>query len=271
MPRLAADDSFDAAPTHPVGCGVLLLAGSSGRIETERAALLAAHGAHARAIRWFGGRDQRPAPHEVPIELFMDELDRLRRDHDRVAIFGTSFGAEAALVTAGVTRVDATIAVAPSSVVWSGWNDGWSSHWTLGGEPVPAVRFHDAWTPTTDPPEYRSLYERSLAMDPALTAAASIPVERILGDLVLIAGGDDRVWPGERFAEEIARRRTAHGAATAVVLHPRAGHRVVLPGERPATGGVRMARGGTPDADAELGALAWPEIVRVLGLSAGRD
>lgn len=104
-------DVFDAHPAEPHGTAVLLLAGSSGRIETNRAEMLAAHGARVRAIRWFGGVGQRPAPHEVPLELFVDEIDALRANHDRVALFGTSFGAEAALSVAAVTPVDATVAV----------------------------------------------------------------------------------------------------------------------------------------------------------------
>jgi len=142
LPRTSVDpaDRHDAFPAAPCGTAVLLLAGSSGRVEAQRADLLARHGARVRAIRWFGGTDQRPAPHEVPIEIFIDQLDLLRRDADRVAIFGTSFGAEAALVTASLHSVDATIAVAPSSVVWSGVVDGnWSSHWSLRGTPLPSV------------------------------------------------------------------------------------------------------------------------------------
>lgn len=260
-------DRHDAFPEVPCGTAVLLLAGSSGRVETDRAELLAQHGARVRAIRWFGGIGQRPAPHEVPIELFIDQLDLLRRDADRVAIFGTSFGAEAALVTASLHPVDATIAVAPSSVVWAGVADGsWSSHWTSRGTSLPAVTFDPAWAPSTEPPEYRSLYESSLDRDPVATAAAAILAENIAGVVVLVAGGDDRVWPSDRFATEIAERRAAHGQETTVIVHPAAGHRMVLPGESIAVGGVTMARGGSPSADAELGALAWPQIVHALDL-----
>lgn len=247
---------------------MLLLAGSSGRLESARADLLSRRGARVRAIRWFGGIGQRPAPHEVPIELFIDQIELLRRDHDRVAIFGTSFGAEAALATSTAVEVDATIAVSPSSVVWSGLAEGrWSSHWTLGGSPLPAVEFDQAWIPMADPPEYLSLYSSSLTLDPALADAATIPVERISGDLLLVAGGDDRVWPSVAFATAIARRRQAHGRSTTFVQHPDAGHRLLLPGESPSTGGVIMARGGTPSADAALGAQAWPEIARILDLA----
>jgi len=262
-------DSSDAFPEVACGTAVLLLAGSSGRVETERAELLARHGARVRAIRWFGGIGQRPAPHEVPIEMFIDQLDLLRLEADRVAIFGTSFGAEAALVTASLHPVDATIAVAPSSVVWAGIADeNWSSHWTHRGAPLPAVTFDPTWSPSTEPPEYRSLYESNLARDPEGAAAAAIHAEDIAGVVVLVAGGDDRVWPSDRFAAEIAERRRVHGREATVVTHPAAGHRMVLPSESVAVGGVTMARGGSPSADAALGALAWPQIVHALGLRA---
>jgi dienelactone hydrolase len=260
-------DLHDAFPEAPTGTAVLLLAGSSGRIETERAELLARYGARTRAIRWFGGVEQRPAPHEVPIESFIDQLELLRADADRIAIFGTSFGAEAALVTASLHPVDATVAVAPSSVVWSGVLDGeWSSHWSHQGVPLAAVPFDPSWSPSTEPPEYRSLYESSLDRDPDRTEAATIRVEKIVGPVVLVAGGDDRVWPSERFAAEIARRRALHGRETTVIAHPDAGHRMTLPRESAARGGVVMSRGGTPAADAALGALTWPAITRALVL-----
>jgi hypothetical protein len=54
------------------------------------------------------------------------------------------------------------------------------------------------------------------------------------------------------------------GLPTRTVVAARAGHRVIFPGETPKTGGQRMARGGTEDADRELGALAWGDVRRVL-------
>lgn len=256
---------YDARPIAPSGAAVLLLAGSSGRIERERADLLAGRGTRVRAIRWFGGPGLRPAPHEVPIELFIEQLDLLRQDGDRVAVLGTSFGAEAALVTAAHTELDAVIAVAPSSVVWAGVHGGaWSSHWTFGGRPLPYVAFDPDWAPDGDPPAYVGLYERSLDRDPLRSRAAQIAVERIAGDVVLVAGGDDRVWPSIRFARAIVGRRAQAGLPTTLVTEPDAGHRMILPGEEPAPGGVRMFRGGTPAADAALGARVWPEILRVL-------
>lgn len=209
----------------------------------------------------------------MPIETFIDQVELLRRDADRVAIFGTSFGAEAALVTASLHSIDATVAVAPSSVVWAGvvgagTSEGtWSSHWTHRGTPMPYVSFTPSWVPSTDLPEYRTLYESSVDRDPS-AAAAAIRAEDIDGVVVLVAGGDDRVWPSTRFARELVERRTAKGLETTTITHPGAGHRLLLPGESAVTAGATMARGGSPAADAELGVLAWPHIVTALHLRA---
>ena len=108
-------------PENPCGTGVLILAGSSGRIDDERARLLAMHGAMAMSIQWFGGERQQPGPYEVPLETFTECLDSLAGACERIAVVGTSFGAEAALVLAARDpRVTAVVGFAPSSVVWAG-------------------------------------------------------------------------------------------------------------------------------------------------------
>jgi hypothetical protein len=253
-------------PDEPTGIGVLLLAGSSGRVDAQRARVLRAHGAVVLAIRWFGGPRQQPGPFGVPLELFTGALDRLEPLADELAIAGTSFGGEAALLTAGLDpRVRATVGFAASSVVWPGWSGHeWTSHWTWRGEQLPFVPLDPTWESDEDPPSFLPLYERGLQQRAG--DAGTIPVERISGRLLLIAGGDDRVWPSVRFAEQIVERRSAHGLRTEVVTHPGAGHRTTLPGEVPPVSGMRMARGGSPDADAALGAAAWPEIARALRL-----
>ena len=157
------------------------------------------------------------------------------------------------------------IAVAPSSVVWAGALDGsWSSHWTSGGSPLPFVPFDETWEATSDPPAFVSMYEASLAGEPAAAAAARIRVERVVGEVLLVVGGDDQVWPSTRFAKDIADRRQQAGLRTTIVSRPDAGHRLLLPGESAPSGGTAMQRGGTPQADTALGQRAWPEIVRMI-------
>ncbi|NYJ02292.1 acetyl esterase/lipase [Nocardioides thalensis] len=253
-------------PDRATGVGALVLAGSSGRVDEERAALLARHGALAESVQWFGGPGQHDGPWEIALELFLGRVDDLAEDCDRVVVLGTSFGAEAALLT-GVhsDRVSAVVAFAPSDVVWTGvTGDGRAtSHWTLGNEALACVPFVDDWEPAGDPPAYVDFYRACRARFPEKAAEAAIPVERI-PEVVTVAGGDDQVWPAVEHAESIAVRRRRHGLATIVVTDPEAGHRTVLPGEPVVAAGARMARGGTEEADRRLGRAAWGHIQALL-------
>lgn len=248
------------------GVGVLVLSGSSGRVESGRARLFADEGAMAESIRWFGGPGQSDGPWEVGLELFLDRVDDLRRDCDRVVVVGTSFGSEAALLTGAFSDdVCAVVAFAPSDVVWAGVTPEGriTSHWTLGGRPLAFVPFAEDWEPRDDPPAYVGLYRRSRELYADEVAAATIPVERI-AEVILVAGGDDRVWPATLHAEAIRDRRAAHGLATVLVTDPEAGHRTILPGEPVVTGGMSMQRGGDDLADRRLGRAAWARIAEVV-------
>ena len=249
-------------PDRHSGVGVLAVAGSSGRIDIDRARLFAEHGALAESLRWFGGPGQSPGPWEIPLELFSRRVDALARECDRIMVVGTSFGAEAALlIGAGTLSVSTVVAFAPSDVVWAGVKaDGrMTSHWTSDGAPVPFVPFVEDWEADRDPPSHLDMYRRCREEQPEAVAAAAIAVERV-NDLILVAGGDDLVWPSVQQAESIRARRSRHGLDTTMAIDPQAGHRTVLPGEPVVRGGARMARGGTEVADRRLGNLAWSHI-----------
>ncbi|WP_406050967.1 acyl-CoA thioester hydrolase/BAAT C-terminal domain-containing protein [Kribbella sp. NBC_00889] len=237
--------------------GVLLLHGSSGTPDLERARILEAEGYDVLAPQWFDGPIS-----EIPLESF--PLDELAARNDRLAVMGMSRGAEAALLLgARDERIDAVIGLSPSAYVW-GWNDAGrqTSAWTWRGEPLPFVPYDPDWQADDDPPSFVGWYRQSLKRYAAEAEAARIPVERTRGEVLLVAGGDDKVWPSVEFAEQIARSRGELGTRT--VFAARAGHRPLFPGEQAKTGGQRMARGGTVEADRQLGALAWPEIRRTL-------
>jgi dienelactone hydrolase len=261
-PITETDDMVRWAPDEPTGVGALVVAGSSGRVDSARAELLAGHGVLAESIRWFGGPGQHDGPWEIPLELFLDRVEDLARDCDRTVVLGVSFGAEAALLTgAHSPDVAAVVAFAPSDVVWAGVRGDGSvtSHWTLGGEPLPYVPFDDTWEPDDEVPAYVGLYETSRARFADHLEAATIAVERI-PEVVLVAGGDDQVWPAVPMAESIRDRRTRHGLETVLVTDPEAGHRALLPGEPLVTAGARIRRGGDETADRRLGAAAWQQI-----------
>ena len=264
--ELSGVEGVRYVPTEHSGVGALVVAGSSGRVDAARAKLLGEHGALAESFRWFGGPGQHDGPWEIPLEMFVDRVALLKQECDRVIVLGLSFGAEAALLTGALSDdVDAVVAFAPSDVVWAGITAAGrvTSHWTLGGEPLAFVPFDDRWEPVGDPPAYADLYRQSRQRFATEAAAAVIPVERIR-QVVLVAGGDDQVWPSVDHVEAIRRRREQHGLATVVVTEPLAGHRALLPGEPVVVAGANMRRGGTEEADRLLGSASWAEIQRLL-------
>jgi len=242
--------------------GVLVLAGSSGRVEEERCRVLSGLGATAASYRWFGETVDR-----VPLESFEDALSALHERCERLVVLGTSKGAEAALLLGAMhAEIDAVVGVSAPHVVWAALSQDrpQRSSFSRGGEALSFVPYDDGWEPDTDPVEFVGMYEQSLETYADRVPAARIPVERIAGEVLLVAGGDDRLWPSCDFAEEILDRRSAAGLHTELVTHPRAGHRVVLPGEGPPAPS-HLVHGGNAEADAALGAQVWPHLEELLG------
>ncbi|MET8519714.1 alpha/beta fold hydrolase [Nocardioides sp. NPDC004968] len=253
--------------------GVLVLSGSSGRIETDRCRMLASHGVAAASIRYFGGPGQPGEARLIPLETFDDVLADLLSRYQRLVVLGTSWGAQAALLLGTLhPEIDAVVGISPTYVSWAGLSDErpQRSSWTLRGEQVPFVPFDDEAVEDAvkeaggELPSFCEAYLSALEKYADRVPAATIPVERIAGDVVLVAGGGDELWPSVLAAEAVRRRRTAHDLETVVVTHPDAGHRVVLPGEPVLPLSQRLAWGGSETADRELGLRAWPEIAAVL-------
>lgn len=254
--------------------GVVVLGGSSGRIDVGRARLFANQGSSALALRWFGGEGQPPGICEIPLETFFAATDYLiGTGCHRIVYVGTSKGAEAALCAAvHDQRVNAVVAISPSSVVWGNigaGRDGFSwperSSWSLDGIPLPFVPTDPDWAPkqVDGLVSYSGLFERSMKTFKREANAATIPVEKISAEIVLVAGGDDALWPSLWFAEEIVRRRGKAGKVTHLVSSPDAGHRILLPGETTPRS-VSHEHGGSDEADSRLGTRAWKHILELL-------
>lgn len=249
--------------------GLLVLSGSSGRLETQRCEMLRKHGIDAVPVQWFGGPDQPSTPRRVPLDALLPHLDQLDRRCRRVGILGLSFGAEAALLLASFdVRVSAVIALAPSSVVWECPDlvDGRPVHdakWTWRGEPIPGVPYVDqAGLHIADA---REVHEKSVAALNGSRADYEIPVERIDASVIVSAGGADRVWQSASFCEDIVATRTHHGQDTTYLYEAEAGHRVVLPGEEPPPPRADLPAGGDPAADRALGDRVLAEILSLAG------
>ncbi|MEZ2132969.1 MULTISPECIES: acyl-CoA thioester hydrolase/BAAT C-terminal domain-containing protein [unclassified Sinorhizobium] len=254
--------------------GVLVLGGSSGHVDVERAALFADLGAISLALRWFGGDGQVPGICEVPLEVFTNAIARLQEAGSRrIAIIGTSKGAEAALlVAARDKRVEALFAISPTSVVWGNIGPGWDgvtwperSSWTWKNEPLPFVPADPSWRKEYKDGliSYRGLFEYCLEHFASHVPAATIPVELSAARTVVIAGGRDALWQSDFFARSIAQRRQMFGKEVELVYDSDAGHRVLLPGETRPRSSLH-AHGGSDEADARLGRVAWKVITQVL-------
>ena len=266
------DGTLFLPDTDPVA-GVLVIAGSSGRVDNNRARLFAEAGCAAATLRYFGGSGQAPGVCEIPLETFVAALDVLAEHAPRrLGIVGTSKGAEAALAVAvRDPRVNVVVGFAPSSVTWANLGPGLDgnfrpqrSSWTWHGMPLPFVHYDDDWPVPPEPIAYRPMYEQSLLADPVRAERAALRVEDSAARLVLVAGDDDQLWPSDLFARQLAERR--QGRDVDIIIGRGAGHYARLPDEQALEPSRELVRGGNPSADAALGQRAWPRILDALHL-----
>lgn len=244
---------------------VVMLNGSDGGLPSAADADdLAAAGYPTLSLAYF--KDWRGQPdglpeslNDIPLEYLLRGLDWLARrpevDRRRIVVMGQSRGAELALLL-GTLRpaLAGVIAYAPSAWVWGGVPDRpgapqTRAAWTLGGRPLP---FRDSGADPSVPMREWFLRAKPLA-------AARIPVERIRGRVLLVSGLDDRVWPSDVFADQVAAKLPANRVTS--LKFADAGH--LLMGTGPGMtrltfpGGGSFDFGGTPDATARARAEAW--------------
>ena len=263
-------------PARPGAPGIVVLGGSDGGFPDDAAALLATNGFFALSLAYFGADSLPSELAEIPLEYFARAIEWLENQPgvspDRVALFGTSKGAEAALLVASrVPEVRAVVAYAPSSVAWSCiCEESDLPSWTFRGNPVASV------PPGADPdytraegeplrPTVNYLYRLRRA-----PPSAAIAVEDITGPLLLVAGGDDQLWPSLLMAEAIMERRAAMGGHPddQLLAYPNAGHligKAAVPAGSTRIAGGRLESGGTPSDNARAQADAWPRVLAFLG------
>jgi dienelactone hydrolase len=278
---------------HPVGATglttVVLLAGSEGGLHEEDAALFAAHGYAALALAVYGAPGRPPTMTNIPVEYFGRALEYLRGvaavDHRRVVFAGGSKGGEAALVAgAEYPQIAGVVSIVGSGVMTQGIDQSVFTgsfldimnaavpNWTRGGEPLPYVP--NVVTPALEkavadglPVRLRDAFEPGLALE--VLAAATIPVERISGPVLLLSTEDDAGY-GPEYHRIAADRLAAHGRPFEHIVYPNAGHLVAAPPYGPTTvstgpgPGVTFEYGGTPAATAAARADAHRRVLAFL-------
>jgi dienelactone hydrolase len=257
---------------HPA---VIVLGGSEGgkAVPELIAALLASHGYDALALAYFdlsGTLAGIPTSlSHIPLEYFGTAIDWLSDqptvEPNHIAVMGASRGGELALLLGTrYPQLEAVVASAPSSVVWSATPsitqpDVTQPAWTQNGQPVPFLI-----PKVFDGPSPYDWYLNALT-DPNANPAATIPVEQIHGPVLVINGADDQLWPSQPMTRMIMERlRSHHHPDHDVHLsEPKTGHIVAFPYE-PLTGDIGPGIGGTPAGAAHGGRAAWTRTLRFL-------
>jgi dienelactone hydrolase len=277
------------AGPHPV---VIVLSGSGGGFDIDKAAVLSRHGFATFALAYFGIAPLPSWLNRVPLEYFESAIDWLRTqpevDAERIGALGVSRGAELALLLAStLPTIRTVVAYAPSSVAWAASGRDKATGdlipcWTHGGKPVPfaplplrrfILRSAFPVAALKRPVMFRNLFRAGLRNREAVRHAA-LRVEEIRGPILLVSGGDDHLWPAAEMSEAILTRlkqkKFAH--ATEHLYYPAAGHMLRYPflpttSRESSNKHLRSAKfsfGGSIEADAEAQADSWWRAIAFL-------
>lgn len=254
-----------AAGPHP---GVMVLHGSGGYTSERFLRLLATHGFAVLSLQYFGEDDVLPDElARIPLSYFDDAAGWFREQPsvsgEQLGVVGMSRGAELALLLGSrFDWVGAVVSYAGSGVCYD--TPGGQPAWVDGDDPVPHISGKGEPDRTEDGQVVpRPVLERGLdAADTDRLRAATIPVERTNGPVLLISGTEDLVWPAARLSA-IAEARLADAGFDYDFEHlsyESAGHLISVP-YAPLSG----VRGGTPAGTAHAAADSWPTVLDYLG------
>jgi dienelactone hydrolase len=266
---------------HPA---ILVLGGSEGGLDSVAfsAAYYGSFGYATLGLAYFGVAGLPSSLTDVPLEYFDRALAwlavRPEIDPDRLAVAGGSRGGELALmVGADHPELVAIVADVPSGLRWGSAGIADRAAWTRDGMVLPYVQGGEdglpdiEWLPGgTRAYRYTPIFRNQIATAPPENiAAATIPIERAGGAVLLLAGADDGLWPSCELAEiAMARLRSSgHAASHADALHcfEDAGHAIGPPGWPTGESYVVMhpvsrewlVLGGTPRGTARAERESW--------------
>jgi dienelactone hydrolase len=265
---------------------VVVLGGSEGGMDENRAAIIASHGFDTLALGYFGVSGLPAELANIPVEYVERAIawvhERRETSNLPIVLEGDSKGAELALlIAARNASIKGVVAFAPSSSVFEGFSTKQGerrSSWSISGAPVP---FAENPVPPQVKVQIRaeraakrpvSFREQYMALATPPSSDSTIAVERIAGPLLLVAGADDQLWPSAVFAGRIIAARKANhiNFSDQLLIFPNAGHSIDVP--YMPTNGVAvidegsflLALGGTAEGYAHADATMWPKVIAFL-------
>ena len=216
-------DFFHGTSTTPQKAIVLLGGSEGGRswsYHPEFIQELIDHGFCVLSLPYFGTDSLPKNLRGISLEYFQKAFRWLSAQKDMVipnnyALVGVSRGAELALLLGSrYPEVNAVVAIDPSSVVFPGPPTGLfdalgrqHSAWSEKGRELPFVSIPFSWTSIKGmfSGNRTRMFEKAL-QDTIKVKAATIPVEKIHGPVLVISFKRDQVWPSPLMCEKIVAR-----------------------------------------------------------------
>ncbi|WP_277425552.1 acyl-CoA thioesterase/bile acid-CoA:amino acid N-acyltransferase family protein [Deinococcus psychrotolerans] len=259
------------------------LGGSEGGLYDTEGAHLASEGFMVFSLAYFGVPDTE-LPNQlinIPLEYFQRALAFLQAQPEvagrRVGITGASKGGEAALLIVATfpDAIGAVAAFSPSGLIFEGIDRTGTfpagqamSSWSLDDQPLPYLAYRTDWDALFAEPGPFSMtpahWEAVAAASPQEVAAATIPVERIDGAVLLVSGEQDQAWQATALSRRVEERRKQANLPAQHLWHPRDGHALSLPGLPTYTSVPWTAMGRDDDANARLQFEGWQARLETL-------
>lgn len=271
---------------HP---GLIHVSGSGGGLNETRAALFASHGYATLALAYFNYETLPKGLVDIPLEYFEEAIVWLQAHpavkRDALGVTGASRGGELSLLLGSTfPQLRAVVAYVPSGLVWGGFE-------AEAGEPKPAWTWKGnpiAWMPEV--PNFIEGFEEMVAkrnpipLTPGFIRsvqqasleeleAATIPVEKINGAVLLVSGEDDQMWPSTYFSKLVMERLEQYHFPQPYrhLSYPGAGHAIMAPyGPLPGSHSIHpvdrndYAYGGNPKDHAFATADSWKQVLDFL-------
>jgi dienelactone hydrolase/membrane-associated phospholipid phosphatase len=257
---------------------IILLGGSGGGFQHNKATFLAAKGYPVLDLKYFADHQLPENLERVPLEYLDKALKLVKQktetDPSQIVLIGRSKGAEYALIYASkFNNVAAVVSIVGSHVAWSS-KSYFRSSWTYNDREIPFVRgsvkeaikyVRNSRGTGNDQLSYmESAFKKEKRVEKAM-----IKVENISSPVLLLSGKSDLQWPSAKMSDLIISRANEHNNSDNFqhFSYENAGHEFSETPFIPQPGFssvVTWKSGGTPQGNALASIEAWNQIFTFL-------